>query len=107
MNRSDRKVIVVTIAPRTLLGRLVVTVGTIVLILLAVFFFTIFLTLFSVFVVAIIARILWAQWQSRLKVAEQAIDVEYSVEKTEAQQQGEDTLLDSGGLIDRQKPDQK
>ena len=79
----------VYIAPRTWLGRLVAAVGTIALILLAVFFFTIFLTVFSVLAVVIIARILWAQRQSRQKAEEDVIEVEYSVVGSEAQQHDE------------------
>ncbi len=104
---SNRRVKVVHIAPRTWLGRLFTTVGTIALLLLAIFFFTIFLTVFTGLAAVIIARILWSRRQMRQKAAEHVIDVEYSVEKTEAQQRGETKPVDDKGLDDRRNQARK
>ena len=77
---------IVHIVPRSWLGRLVAAGGTIALILLAVFFFTVFLTVFAVLAVVIIARILWAQHQTSQKTSEHVIDAEYTVDNTEIRQ---------------------
>ncbi len=72
------------------------------LILLAVFFFTVFLTVFTALAVLIFARILWAQRQSRRETSENAIEVEYSVVKPEANQHDEGKSVE-----DRQLEDQR
>jgi len=80
---------IVYVVPRTWLGRILAAVGTIVLLLLAVFFFTIFLTVFIFLAIVIIARILWAQHRMNQKASENVIDVDYSEEETKVKQHGE------------------
>ena len=103
---SNRKV--VYIVPRTWLGRLVAAVGTIAVIILAVFFFTIFLTVFAVLAVVIVARILWAQRQIHRKASRHVIDVEYSVEEeTKVQPDGETTPSDAQRLDDHRSQEKQ
>lgn len=82
---------VVSVAPRTWFGRLVTAIVACGLVVLAVFFFTFFLAVFSILAAVIITRIVWAQRQSRRKATERVIDVEYSVEKPEAEPQEQAT----------------
>ena len=85
---------IVYVVPRTWLGRLLAAVGTIALIILAVFFFTIFLTVFIFLAVVIIARILWAQYRTRQKASKRVIDIEYREKVTETRRRSEDARLD-------------
>lgn len=78
----------VYVLPHTWLGRLVTAIVTVVLIALAVLFFAVFLAAFAVLAVVVIARILWAQRQSRRQAAEHVIDVKYSVEQIEKKPHG-------------------
>lgn len=84
----------VHVVPRTWLGRLTTAVGAVALLVLAMLFFAVFLTVFVIMGILILARMWWVERQIRRKASQQVIDAEYSVEITETARQEDQSARD-------------
>ena len=99
---------VISVAPRTWLGRAVTALVALGLLALGVFFFTFFLVLFlSVLVVVMVAWVLLPQRQRQRKSPDGTIDVEYTVVKSEAPQPDEGSPAESKRLDDRRSQEKQ
>ena len=93
LKQSDE--IFVQIVPQTWLGRALAAIGGALLVILGLFFFTLFLAAGAVILAVVLARVFWQAQRIKKHMSDQVIEGEYSVQDDtdQANKQSSDALL--------------